>query len=108
MIRIRFSLVCGRSELHSFLERLDFRLLFFQIPLLAESLIWANGSALVPRMIRSSAYNKAAFTDEDFEQFRTTFRKPYSARAAINYYRALMRRDLMRTPPPDHWLARRG
>ena len=80
--------------------------LFFQIPLLADTLIWANGSALVPRMIRSSAYNKAAFTDEDLTHFRETFRKPYSARAAINYYRALMRRDLMRTPPPDHWLAR--
>ena len=81
-------------------------MLFFQIPLLADTLIWANNSALVPRMIRSSAHNKAAFNDEDFAHFRETFRKPYSTRAAINYYRALIRRDLMRTPPPDHWLAR--
>jgi pimeloyl-ACP methyl ester carboxylesterase len=82
-------------------------MLFFQIPLLADTLLWARHSALVARMIRSSAYHKAAFTEEDFAHFRETFRKPYSATAAINYYRALMRRDFFGAPPTDHWLTRK-
>lgn len=82
-------------------------MLFFQIPLLADTLIWARRSALVPRMIRVSAYNKAAFSAEDLERFRETFRKPYAATAAINYYRAVRRRDFLTTPPTTHWLARK-
>ncbi len=82
-------------------------MLFFQVPLLADTLLWINNSALVPRMLRSSAYNKAAFTEEDMAQFRQTFRKPYSARAAINYYRAMMRRDFLGKLPDDHWLMRK-
>jgi pimeloyl-ACP methyl ester carboxylesterase len=81
-------------------------ILFFQVPLLADTLLWARRSALVTRMIRSTAYNKAAFTDEDLAQFRETFRKPYSATAALNYYRALKRRDFLRVPK-NHWLARK-
>ncbi len=82
-------------------------MLFFQIPLLADTLLWARGSALVPRLIRMSAYNKAAFSAEDLAQFRATFRQPYSATAAVNYYRALKRRDFLLAPPPEHWLMRK-
>jgi pimeloyl-ACP methyl ester carboxylesterase len=82
-------------------------MLFFQLPLLADTLLWARGSALVPRLIRTSAFNKAAFSAEDLAQFRTTFRQPYSATAAVNYYRALKRRDFLLTPPPEHWLMRK-
>jgi epoxide hydrolase 4 len=82
-------------------------MLFFQIPLLADTLIWARGSALVARGIRASAYNKAAFTAEDLTQFRATFRRPYSATAALNYYRALRRPDFLLTPPANHWLRRK-
>lgn len=82
-------------------------ILFFQIPLLADTLLWARHSALVARMIRSSAYNKSAFTADDLMQFRETFREPYAATAAINYYRALMRRDFLGTSPPNHWMTRK-
>jgi len=82
-------------------------MLFFQIPLLADTLIWARGSALVPRAIRASAYNKSAFSAADLAHFRETFRKPYTATAAVNYYRALKRRDFLLTPPTNHWLMRK-
>jgi pimeloyl-ACP methyl ester carboxylesterase len=37
---------------------------------------------------------KDAFTDEDIEQYRAAFKNPYSATAAINYYRAMFRTAL--------------
>jgi epoxide hydrolase 4 len=78
-------------------------MLFFQIPYLADALLRMNGAAMVGRMIRGSAVNKAAFSDEDLAHFREAFKRPYTATAALNYYRALRRRDLWR-PPAEHWL----
>ncbi|MGH7987105.1 MAG: alpha/beta fold hydrolase [Candidatus Binataceae bacterium] len=82
-------------------------MVFFQVPYLADAMLRANGAALVGRAIRSTAVNKRAFSDDDLAHFRKAFERPYSATAALNYYRALRRRDLMRTPPPDHWMRRR-
>ncbi|MGH7934755.1 MAG: alpha/beta fold hydrolase [Candidatus Binataceae bacterium] len=82
-------------------------MLFFQVPYLPDAMLRARGAAMVARAIRSTAVNKAAFTDEDLAHFREAFARPYSATAAINYYRALRRRDFLRTPPPDHWLSRK-
>ena len=61
----------------------------------------------MPRAIRASAYNKSAFSAADLAHFRETFRKPYTATAAVNYYRALKRRDFLLTPPTNHWLMRK-
>jgi pimeloyl-ACP methyl ester carboxylesterase len=80
---------------------------FFQIPFLPDALLRMNGAALVARTIRSTAFNKAAFSDEDLAYFRRAFTNPYSATAAINYYRALRRRDFLRQPRSDHWLGRK-
>jgi epoxide hydrolase 4 len=81
---------------------------FFQIPWLPDALLRMGNAAMVARAIRSSAFNKNAFTDEDLGYFRHAFRHRYSATAAINYYRALMRRDFLRkTRDPDHWLTRK-
>jgi pimeloyl-ACP methyl ester carboxylesterase len=82
-------------------------MLFFQIPLLPDFLLRMRGAALVGNAIRTSAFNKQAFTDHDLAHFRHAFRHRYSATAAINYYRALMRRDFLRTTPDDHWLKRK-
>jgi len=80
---------------------------FFQIPFLPDAMLRMRGAAMVASAIRSSAFNKAAFTDDDLEYFRNAFRHRYAATAAINYYRALMRRDFFAKPPADHWLTRK-
>jgi pimeloyl-ACP methyl ester carboxylesterase len=81
-------------------------MLFFQLLWLPDALLRARDAALVARMIARTAYNKDAFGPADLAEFRTAFRNPYSATAAINYYRALRRRDLMATPPAGHWTTR--
>jgi len=81
---------------------------FFQLPLIPDALLRMSGAALVARMIRSTAFNKDAFTDDDLAHFRDAFKNPYAATAAINYYRAaLRRRDFFRLPAGHHWLARK-
>jgi epoxide hydrolase 4 len=82
-------------------------MLFFQIPLLPDALLRMRGGAMVANAIRTSAFNKQAFTNGDLDYFRHAFRHRYSATAAINYYRALMRRDFLRKTPDDHWLHRK-
>ena len=81
-------------------------ILFFQIRWLPDALLRMRKAALVGRMIRDSAYVKEAFSDDDLAHLREAFTHHYSATAAINYYRALMRRDLW-PPPPDHWTNRK-
>jgi len=80
---------------------------FFQIPFIPDALLRMRGAALAARLIRSTAFNQEAFTEDDLAHFRAAFRNPYAATAAINYYRALRRRDLFRMPAGDHWLARK-
>jgi len=82
-------------------------MLFFQIPFLPDAMLRARGAAIVARMLRQTAYVKEAFTEEDLAHFRDAFKRPYTATAALNYYRGLMRRDFFRTPPEDHWLRRK-
>ncbi|MGH8011916.1 MAG: alpha/beta fold hydrolase [Candidatus Binataceae bacterium] len=82
-------------------------IVFFQVPYLADAMLRANGAAMVARGIRSTAANKRAFSDEDLAHFRQAFERPYSATAALNYYRALRRRDLMGRLPAEHWMRRR-
>ena len=80
---------------------------FFQIPRLPEALLRARDYSIIKKMLRDSAVQKSAFTDEDLIHFRESFRNPYSITAAINYYRAMMRENLrnFRTPPP--WMNRK-
>ncbi len=81
-------------------------ILFFQIPRLPEALLRARDFAVIKRMLRDSAIQKSAFSDDDLEHFRTAFRKPYSVTAALNYYRALFR-DNVRNRQPQEWMARK-
>lgn len=64
---------------------------FFQLPLLPEALLRAGDFALLRRMMRRSAVNKAAFSDDDIDHFCAALAgRRYSVTAAINYYRALI------------------
>lgn len=80
---------------------------FFQIPFVADALLRMNNAALAVRAIKSTAFNKDAFSDEDLAHYRDAFKNPYSATAAINYYRALARGDFLRKPADSHWMRRK-
>jgi epoxide hydrolase 4 len=80
---------------------------FFQVPFVPDALLKMRGGALAARLIRSTAFDKNAFTDDDLAHFRDAFKNPYAATAAINYYRALRRREFFRAPTAGHWLARK-
>jgi pimeloyl-ACP methyl ester carboxylesterase len=64
---------------------------FFQAPWLPERAILKNNASVVKPMFRGLAKNKAAFSDEDLEQFRQAMQKPGALTAALNYYRAAFR-----------------
>ncbi|MGH7948231.1 MAG: alpha/beta fold hydrolase, partial [Candidatus Binataceae bacterium] len=81
-------------------------LFFFQLPWLPEALFRAGNYRMLDRAFRQSAVQKDAFTDEDIEHYRAAFRNPYSATAAINYYRAMFRTTL-RTSRADRERAMR-
>ena len=78
-------------------------ILFFQIPRLPEALIGARDFAMLKRMLRGSAVQQSAFSDEDLQHYRAAFRNPYSITAAINYYRALFRETLRERNIPS-WM----
>jgi len=79
---------------------------FFQLPWLPEALFRAGNYRMLVRAFRQSAVHKDAFTDEDIEQYRAAFKNPYSATAAINYYRAMFR-SALRTSRADRERAMR-
>ncbi len=78
-------------------------ILFFQIPRLPEALLRARDFAVIKRMLRDSAVQKTAFSDDDLAHFRAAFRNPYSVTAAINYYRALFRENFRNRKTPE-WM----
>lgn len=63
---------------------------FFQLPGLPEALIRANDFAAVEWMLRGTAANKAAFSDEDIARYKEALRQPGALSAAIAYYRHLL------------------
>ncbi|MEI8080614.1 MAG: alpha/beta hydrolase [Actinomycetes bacterium] len=83
--------------------RKSWYMFFFQIPHLPEYLLTRdNAAVMVGSMVRGS-YVRDAFTEADLEQYRAAFAEPGAATAAINWYRAGLRRprrseDLVRTP----------
>jgi len=78
---------------------------FFQVPWLPERILAAGGYRRLTALMRRSAVNKAAFTEADLEQYRAAFGQPYALTAALNYYRALRRRDLASGSRRAAWLA---
>lgn len=75
---------------------------FFQAPLLPEALIRANHYALLERMFRNQPMRPGAYTDTDIRRYKAALDQPGALTAALNYYRALSRRDPRATfaPPP--------
>ncbi|HNP71422.1 MAG TPA: alpha/beta hydrolase [Kouleothrix sp.] len=66
-------------------------ILFFQLPLLPELAIRANGYEFIERVFVDTAVDKSRFTTEDIRIFKSAMAAPGAATAAVNYYRALVR-----------------
>ncbi len=80
---------------------------FFQLPWIPELTLRAGNFSLLMRAIRVGLVQKEAVSGADLDHFRRALSPPYALTAALNYYRALMRRDFLCDPPPDHWLNRK-
>lgn len=66
-------------------------MLFFQLPRVPEYVLSRNDFALLEWMLRSNA-KRGTFTDADIDVYKSAFRKHGALTAAINYYRANLRR----------------
>lgn len=75
---------------------------FFQAPLLPEALFRANRYVLLERLFRSDPVRPDAYTDDDIRRYKRALDQPGALTAALNYYRALSRRDprVAFAPPP--------
>ncbi len=70
---------------------------FFQIPRLPEWAFRRNDFAQLERVFREGPNRRDAFTDDDVERYKRAFARPGAMKAAIDYYRALFRRNLKHT-----------
>ncbi len=66
---------------------------FFQLPWLPESAIRFGGYRVLDRGLRREARQPGAFSDEDIAAYKNALSQPGALTAAINYYRAAVRRN---------------
>ncbi len=66
---------------------------FFQIPRLPEKVLAAGDFAPLRHALRDEPVRPGAFTDEDIELYAEALARPGALTAALNYYRALFRRN---------------
>jgi pimeloyl-ACP methyl ester carboxylesterase len=66
---------------------------FFQLPRLPEASLRAGKFAVLRRTFRTDPTRAGAFTDQDIRRYVEALARPGALTAAINYYRALFRRD---------------
>ena len=67
-------------------------MLFFQLPRIPEWLISRNNFEGIDRTFREKVINKAAFNDDDVSRYKEAIQQPGAMTAAINYYRANLKR----------------
>ena len=77
---------------------------FFQIPWLPETLLGLGHAAAIGRAFRDSVVVHDAITEDDLRVLRDAASRPGALRAAINYYRAIFRRQFRADAPA--WLRR--
>jgi pimeloyl-ACP methyl ester carboxylesterase len=78
--------------------RRSWYIFFFQIPWLPEAMIRAGRFASLRRTLRTGPVRPWAFTEADIERYVEAAAQPGSLTAAINYYRAALRRGRTRGP----------
>jgi pimeloyl-ACP methyl ester carboxylesterase len=77
--------------------RKSWYIFFFQIPRLPEAILSAGDFSMVRRIFRSDPARTDAFTEEDIDWYIGALRVPGALTGAINYYRALFRRNPVKT-----------
>jgi pimeloyl-ACP methyl ester carboxylesterase len=73
----------------------------FQLPALPELLLSAFNFAMLGRLLRVDPVHRGAFTADDIRRYKRALGRPGALTAAINYYRAAVRRNpaaLLRDP----------
>lgn len=65
----------------------------FQAPLIPEAVFRAFDFALIGRIFKTDPVRPGAFTDADIRHYKRALGQPGALTAAINYYRAAVRRD---------------
>jgi pimeloyl-ACP methyl ester carboxylesterase len=71
---------------------------FFQLPLLPELFLRRRNLAFLDEKLRREPSRPAAFTDSDVGLYKEALRRPGALTAALNYYRAALRRGWRRDP----------
>ncbi len=70
---------------------------FFQLPVLPELSLGAKDFDFVDRVLAESTVRPDAFTETDIEYYKRALARPGARTAALNYYRAIARRNAKRT-----------
>lgn len=65
---------------------------FFQLPYIPEFLFRMAPGPILNKLFRGSLVRKETFTDEDVAKYLEAMKKPGAMTAAMNYYRAVLRR----------------
>jgi pimeloyl-ACP methyl ester carboxylesterase len=82
-----------QRELRSWKQlRKSWYIFFFQLPWLPEYWLSKNNANEIGRMLRGAALQKDAFPRSETEKYQQAMSKPGAIRAALAYYRQLMRR----------------
>jgi epoxide hydrolase 4 len=76
--------------------RRSWYMFFFQLPRLPEWFMRKNNFAGLVRLFKDTAARKGSFSDGDIELYKEALRQPGALTAAINYYRANVRRAMFR------------
>jgi len=71
---------------------------FFQLPMMPERAIARHDFAFVRKVLRRDTVRRDAFSDEDIERYVEALSQPGALTAMINYYRAMMQRDIFVEP----------
>jgi len=66
---------------------------FFQLPVVPEWAIGADDFALLDRLLGAGTVSAGAFSETDIERYKTAMGRPGARTAALNYYRAMARRN---------------
>ena len=66
---------------------------FFQLPVLPELGLGVNDFAMLDRILGDGTVNPGAFTETDIDRYKRALARPGARTAALNYYRAMARRN---------------
>ena len=66
-------------------------MVFFQLPVIPERMLTADGSRAIGRSLVGGSYVRSAFDEDEIKIYQDAFSEPGAASAALGWYRAAMR-----------------